>query len=759
MRSIFISITIVICLSSFGQGLPPIGEWREHLPYHSAIDLVKVNGKLYAATPYSVFSVDLDDLEIRRMSRITGLNETGVSALGTDGDQTLLIAYSNSNLDLVRNQDVHNIPGIRQSTVPGNKSIYDIHHRNGSFYLATGLGVIVIDKERREIKETWYLEPGGGQVKVNAITSDASFFYAATESGIYRMPVNAPNPTDPSSWENVDFNLGAGDFSGVAHLESRIFSCRNDSLFSLNGNSWTFFYHDTYSLIDMNVSEGKLLLCERSASLQGRITILNTNGSIFRVINNTAAVSLPRRAILVNNDPWVADQFAGLSHIFPGGQHTGFQLNSPLSIASGEMRIRDGKLIVGSGAVDDSWNYQFNSDGLYVYSNGQWENIHREKFSLLDSLLDFVTVEPGNDGSFWAGSFGGGLLQVKPNNQFEIYKQGFLGETIGDPGSYRVGGLALDKEQHLWISNFGSSEPLRVRKKDGSWKNFAPPFFLFERALSQLIIDDKDFKWIVSPLGNGVVVFDNGNSIDDISDDRWGKLTEGAGNGNLPSAEVWAVVKDKNGFIWVGTSNGIAVYECAVDVFSGCDAVWPVVSEGSFPSYLLQGQQVRSIAIDGANRKWIATANGVFLVSPMGDKLIYRFTENNSPLFSSDVRQVTIDGKTGEVFFATLKGICSFRGTATEGSDKTENPVSIFPNPVPPGYNGTIGFRGLVNNAFVRITELDGRLVYVTRALGGQAVWDGRNYRGQKISSGVYLVLVTDENGKKNASGRIVFLN
>jgi hypothetical protein len=691
---------------------------------------------------------------------MSGLSETGISALGSDEDKTLLIAYSNSNLDLVHNQDIYNIPGIRQSTIPGNKSIYEIHYRDGFFYLASGLGIIVIDRDRKEVRETWYPKPGAGQVKVNGVTSDASFFYAATESGIYRMPVNAPNPTDPSSWESIDFNLGIGDFSSVAQLENKIISRRNDSIFLLNGNSWTLFFHDAFSLLDMNVSEGKLLISERSGSGQGMITILNADGSPGRVISNTAAVSLPRRALLVNGDPWVADQFAGLSHIFPGGQHTGFQLNSPLSIASGEMKINDGKLFVAAGSVNDSWNYQFNSDGLYVFSNGEWENIHRQKFPILDSLLDFVTLEPAaNDGSFWAGSFGGGLVKVRTNNQFEVFKQGFLGETIGDPGSFRVAGLSLDNEQNLWVANFGSSEPLRVRKKDGSWKNFTPPFLLFERSLSQLIVDDNNFKWIVSPLGNGVVVFDHGRSIEDDNDDRWRKLAEGAGNGNLPSAEIWSVVKDKNGFIWVGTSNGIAVFECAADVFAGCDAIWPVISEGSFPGYLLQGQQVRSLATDGANRKWIATGNGVFLVSAAGDKVIYQFTENNSPLLSSDVRKLAIDGRTGEVYFATLKGICSFRSTATEGSGKNEKPISIFPNPVPPGYSGTIGIRGVVNNAFIKITELDGRLVYQTRALGGQAVWDGRNYRGQKISSGVYLVLVTDENGKKNGGGRIVFLN
>lgn len=110
------------------------------------------------------------------------------------------------------------------------------------------------------------------------------------------------------------------------------------------------------------------------------------------------------------------------------------------------------------------------------------------------------------------------------------------------------------------------------------------------------------------------------------------------------------------------------------------------------------------------------------------------------------------------MFFATLKGICSFRGNATEGGAANEE-VLVFPNPVPPGFAGTIAIRGLVNNAIVKITELDGKLVYQTRALGGQAIWNGRNYRGQKIASGVYLVLVQEEGSKERTATKIFFIN
>ena len=164
------------------------------------------------------------------------------------------------------------------------------------------------------------------------------------------------------------------------------------------------------------------------------------------------------------------------------------------------------------------------------------------------------------------------------------------------------------------------------------------------------------------------------------------------------------------------------------------------------------------MAVDGANRKWVGTKNGLWLISADGDKIIYQFNSDNSPLLSNDVKKIAINPITGEVFIATFNGICSFRSTATEGTD-TNQSVLVFPNPVPPGYNGSIAFRGVVNNALVKIAELSGTLVYQTRALGGQAIWDGKNYKGQKVASGVYLVLIRDDGGNEKLVTKIVIVS
>jgi hypothetical protein len=749
--------------SAAQQNLPPIGLWREHLPYNSAIDVTAGDGKVYCATPFSLFTVTVADNLTERWSRVTGLNETGISAIKYDlVNGKLFIAYSNSNIDIIYRNDIYNVPDIKRSAIVGDKTIYNIYPQAKNFYLSTGLGVIVIDAERYEVKDSWFIGNGGNQARVNGFTGDGTFFYAATEEGLKKAAMNAPNLANYANWQTISGGNGlpAGACKNVLYMQGKVIAEKNDSLFIQNGASWSFLYTDTWPFVSSNTTENKIQLCERRSNGSSRVVMLNADGTVFRTLANAAAISFPKKAILLNNDPWVADQFACLSHFGASLSYEQYSPNSPQGIASGEMTVYNNIFYAAAGSVNDAWNYQYNGDGVYAFADRSWNNTNRYKYNAIDTLLDYITIAVDKtDETIWAGSYGGGLLHIKPGPVFEIFKQNKLGATIGDPTSYRVAGLAFDGDNNLWVSNFGASQPLRVRKKDGSWKIFTLPFSLFENALSQVIIDENNYKWIVAPLGNGLICFDHGASIDNTGDDKWKRYGTGTGNGNLPNNEVLCVAKDKSGFIWVGTADGIGVIQCPEQIFSGpgCDALWPVVPNGNFAGYLFKGVEVKSIAVDGAGRKWVATKNGVFLVSAAGEKVIYQFTEDNSPLLGNDVKKVAIDGKTGEVYFATSKGVCSFRSTATTGGDTNEN-VLVFPNPVPPGYTGTIGIRGLVNNAVVKITELDGRLVYQTRALGGQAVWDGRNYKGQKISSGVYLVLITDDSRKERTAAKIFFI-
>jgi len=762
-------ITLYTLFALFSKGfsqdsIPPIGQWRDHLPYHSAIDVSAGNNKIFCATPYSVFSIDMSENSVTRMSRVNGLHETGVSAINyNEVSDKLFIGYRNSNIDIVYRNDIFNVPEIKLDNIVGDKTIYNVFSSGKYFYVSTGLGIVVIDADKYEVKDSWFIGNSGGQVKVNGFTSDNSFFYAATDEGLKITSINTVDPANYLNWQNISGmnGLAAGVCNNVVNAQSKIFVSKNDSVFVLNGLNWNLFFTEPgWKVLNINSSQGKILVCQKKNDGSAKITSLNTDGTIARTIQQPGSIVQPKKAVLVNNY-WVADSSGGLTKFMSVGFEN-YDLNSPQSIATGEIVFVNNTFYAAAGSVNENWQKQNNKDGIYKFSGGQWTNYNNKHFAQLDSLPDLVSIaiDP-RDETIWAGSYGEGLLHIKADNSFEIFKQNSpIGQAIFDPGSYRVSGLAFDKENNLWISNYGAAQNIVVRKNDGSWKTFAPPFALNENAASQIILDDEDQKWIVSPKGNGLIVFNDNKTVDNAADDKWKLNRSGAGVGNLPTNNVLSIAKDKNGFIWIGTSDGVAVVQCPQNVFSspGCDAVLPVVTQGGFNQYLFKGEEVRSIAVDGADRKWVATKNGAWLVSAEGDKVIYRFTETNSPLLSNDVKRITIDGKSGEIFFATSNGICSFRSTATEGGETNSN-VLVFPNPVPPGYGGSIAIRGLVNNAIVKITEMDGRLVYQTKALGGQAVWDGKDYKGRKISSGVYLVLVSDEGRKENLATKIVFIS
>ncbi|MEO5999946.1 MAG: two-component regulator propeller domain-containing protein [Chitinophagaceae bacterium] len=754
-------ITFFLLKSSFPQ--IPIGNWREHLAYQKAFSLVATSDKIYGATPYALFSVDLHNNNIERISKINGLSEVGISSIGLDDHSgKLVVVYTNSNIDILFNKKVFNIDDVLRKDIPGDKKIYNIYCYRDKAYLSTGFGIVVIDVNKYEVKDTYLVGSAGNQVKVNSIAADLNFFYAASEEGLKKATIDNINLADYRNWKQLSGidGLSPGACQQVCEVQDKIIVQKNDSLFVWNGTAWKLFYSSNYKIIHASSSSGKLILAQQLTGADSRVLILNADGTISKTILQPARIIDPQQGIIVGEDTWIADMETGLVRV-TGNNFQQYQPDSPLSIATGEMTVNNNSLWVTAGTVTDTWVNTFSKNGFYQFVGNEWLNYNDVSLPAINSLYDIVTVAADpSDNTLWAGSFGGGLLQFKSDHSVNILnKNSPVQPSISSPDKYQVAGLALDTDRNLWIANYGAAQNLVVRKADNSWRSFVVPFSHSDNAISQIILDDYNQKWIVSPNGNGLFCFNHGTSIDNPGDDNWKYYRSGTGNGNLPDNNVLCIAKDKNSFIWVGTMKGIGIIQCAQQVFSvqGCEAILPIVQQDNFAGYLFRDEQVQAIAVDGADRKWIGTKNGVWLLSADGDKTLYHFKQDDSPLLNNDVKKIAIDDKTGEVFFATAQGICSFRSTATEGGTSNEN-ILVFPNPVPPGYSGSIAIKGLVNNALVKITELDGRLVFQTRANGGQAVWNGLNYLGRKISTGVYLVLVSDDARKEKMVTKIIFV-
>lgn len=751
-----ICLAFVLILSLWGSAQPgPLGSWREHLPYGSAIDLARIGSRMMVATPYALFSYDPATQEIERWSRVNGLAETGIRAIeaSTDGS-SLLVAYTNNNLDLLTENDILNIPDIRRDA-PGQQAlIREIYPRGSNYYLSTGLGIIVLDAQARVIRDTWRLGQGGTEIMVSALTATATHWLAATASGLLQAPFSGVNLADYRNWQQLSGNNGlpAGTCAGVTLLNGVGMALSGNTVYQEQQGQWNIFYQPMATIEFMQVSNNLLTVAERNASGQVFMTTINGTGTVVSRLQHAVLLRAPRRMIWQNTEAWIADSLQGLIH-YENGNFSPVIPNSPLTVATGQLLYTPSGFFTATGDIAATVSRPGSYSRLQA---GEWSNQTASSLPALDSLPNIQALAwSKTSNTLYAGSYGGGIVVVDNNNRATVFKQGYLEADRLNTTQYRVAGMAMDQNQDLWVSNTGAGNPLVLLQKDGLWSRFQPPFILTANSFGNITIDNNNFKWIVPLTDPGLICYHSGSSAATAADDQWLWLRAGA-NG-LPDDKVYCATADRQGFVWIGTANGIGLLTCATDIFTarGCVVIRPVVAAGSTGAYLFQGERVQCIAVDGADRKWVGTTNGVWLLNATADTVINRFTSANSPLPGNDVKNISIDPQTGEVFFQTTNGIASYRGTATEG-DRRNSQVLVFPNPVPHGYNGQIAIRGLVENAFVKITELNGRLLYQTRALGGQAVWNGRDARANAVATGVYLVLVTDQSGKESVATRIV---
>jgi len=246
------------------------------------------------------------------------------------------------------------------------------------------------------------------------------------------------------------------------------------------------------------------------------------------------------------------------------------------------------------------------------------------------------------------------------------------------------------------------------------------------------------FKEINKSLGTSTQIYFN---VDDAS-------------GALPDINVNTIDVDKTGQVWIGTNQGICVFTnpSQIKSYSIPKAYLPIVD--GFPLFF--DKQINCIKTDGANRKWVGTPDGVFLLSSDGLQTIFHFNESNSPMINNNVNTITVNEQTGEVFFGTDRGIISYRGdaTTTEAGQEYSN-VKIFPNPVPHDFDGWVGISGLANNSRVKITDIAGKLTYETPANGGTASWNLKDYTGRRATAGVYLIFNATDDGSEKYVGKI----
>ena len=747
-----------------------LGQWQQHLPWQRVRYVTNSADKVYCATEWAVVEIDKADRSPRFLTKVEGLSDIGMGVIRYNpAAAVLVLTYSNSNIDLWRPDaggSVTNMPFIQKNTtLIGDKKIYDIFFEGKSAYLACGFGVVKLNLEREEVEYTVFT---GRAVRSFAVLD--GYFYLGTEDGMYRLSTSYDNPADFGQWIFMDEKVGfpaAYEVGPMAVFGGALYFGSDKTLLRFDGSALENLESHPTQSVRYLTTEGAGLVVGWKEQFVGRVQYRDASGTATEIQLPCEAIR-PLYAVEDGSRKfWFADDLEDFRfYDLTKNQCDRFRYNSPFNHQSTDIAIaQGGKVFVATPGPASDLAPPYRRDGAYVFEAGGWS-----QFSILtnpelqagDCYADMwrVAAHPEED-VFYVGSWVGGLIENAAGTVKCFTKDNSILQNAGASGPTRtaIGGLAFDAENNLWISNYDAQAPIAVRKADGSLRNFAGAT---ANNLLQVVVDQSGYKWFVIGLGGGVLVYDSGNDIDSPGDDRYRVIT--TSNSNLPSNTVNCLAVDLDGDVWIGTQKGVISFECGSNVFdeTNCKGSLRILKVDDFNGYLLETEDVRAIAVDGGNRKWFGTFNGIFVLSADVTEQVARFTATNSLLFDNNITDIAVNPANGEAWIGTEKGLQVLRTEAVAGGKINTPKPYAYPNPVRPDYDGPIAIYGLARDANVKITDTSGKLVYEGTALGGQAIWDGRDYLGRRAASGVYLIFATSSESFDSPDAviaKVVILN
>lgn len=745
-----------------------LGEWRNHIPYNNGVKITQSEEAIYYATDLAILKIQKSDLSTQKISTTEDLSGSKINTIYFhQKTKTLVIAYSDGLIDLLTEDGVEAIPFIKIfNNIPITKNINSITYLDDeSVFVSADFGLISLNLINRLVEFTVFTN----DIKIKNTIHYNNQYICASSNGIYRFTTNTGTLVeDFSNWQQI--NLTEGLDPGEPYVQ--VFSHNNilfvlglEKLYKHNGSQFEFLRSvGGFEFAHAFADHRDIILTLRYISNNGRILLILKNGSEWVDYNNNCVDACSSALQESNNRVWTADSRYGFRYIEDYSQPCkAINIQGPYNNNAFQIRSLQDATYVASGGWDVTYTYLYRRDGIYKYSNKDWSfiNFSNNDFFKDNQIFDIIRVEENKmKNKLFYASFQNGLIQFdRASNQYKLFDQkntnGILGEAVGDPGRVRISGLDYEeKNDKLWISNFLAKKPVVSLSNDGTWNSYELPSNVSTQIIN-ITVDHNGYKWLV--LRDGLAVFDERGTLE-TSDDR--TIVLNSSNTNITSNVIYNVTVDLEGDVWVGTASGPVIFECGGSIFDGvCKGTRRKVDQNGIIGYLLETEEILCIAVDGANRKWIGTRNGLYVQSPSGEFQIEYFNTVNSPLLSNNIFTISVNEKTGEVWIGTDRGIQVFRSNATFAKDHFTESIRVFPNPATSEFIGDIAIQGLSRDARVKITDLSGRLVYETFANGGQAVWNRKDYLGNDVASGVYLIFANttkDFDVSEGSVGKVV---
>ena len=753
--------------------------WEDFFSYNNVKDFIKSENIMYALSDNAIFTYDFTTQEIKKLSSVQGLSGETTSAIhySTQSDR-LVIGYKNGLVEVVDSDGSITISAdILNFNQTGEKSINDIFEYQGKLYLATSFAIIEYDIDQLEFGDTFFIGNNSTDVKINEIVVFDDFIYAATERGIYIADINNANLIDFNNWNLI--SSVNNNYTNIIIFNSKIYTTLNKKLYEVTETNEIVLIEDYSSpIVSLKGSSTNL-----SVVLNSSVNIYSTNFDL--VLQNNADINFDyilNTAFAENNQLFLATkQFGILSSLI--SDDIIFQEIHPEGPVSNDVfsvTAKNNQLWVVYGGYTPTMAPIQPKLGYSHYNGESWFSEENDPDNSFPGFVD-VTLDQNNENRAFISSFGstnqintyqtGGLFVIENDEITNFYNN--LNSPLEDiyetnPSingvTVRISSSVFDNQGNLWIANIGLSNELK-KFSNGLWTEYdissVKPNSSF--GLSEIITDRNNSIWM-GTRGDGVIVFNQNG-------ERIRSLTSLPTKGNLPNLRVISLASDSDNRIWIGTISGLVVFSNASGVFDAdvVDAQPVIFEEDGIAKKLLGDQYVSAIAVDGANNKWFGTSDGgATYTNPNGQTTIANFSKENSPLPSDRITKISVDKEFGKVFFATDKGIVAYNSNVAPFGE-TLGEVYAYPNPVRKFHNTvTIDGRNGTNlpkGTNVKILDIAGNLVYETNVIegqelqGGKVIWDKKNLAGNNVASGIYIVLLANEDASETSSTKIAIIN
>ncbi len=776
MKKLFFLFLFLIYLPIFSQ-TDYSDSWEDFYSYNNVKDFVKVDNVLYALADNAVFTFDESTSEIKKFSSIQGLSgETTSSIHYNTAFKRLVIGYQNGLIEVIDENNAITISSdIINFNQSGVKSINHISEFGTTLYLSTPFAIVEYDIEKLEFGDTFFIGNGSTSLEINKTLISDGKIYAVTEDGIFTADVTSNLLIDFNSWQQ---QFTARNFSEITFFNNKIYVTEGSKLFQLNTGVLTEIKDFSETILGLKSSSTNL-----SVTLNKSAVILDSaNNQVYTFTTTPDFDFTLNTAFIKDNRTYLATKEFGVLKTSLGQINTYEEIHpeGPLSNSVFSIAVNDNNFWVVFGGYDDSYTPNQKEQGFSHFNGENWINTQfNSDFPVMD--LNCISIDSNVENRVYMSSFGdtrsvnsvstGGLLVVE-NDEIKTFYNHLnspLEDIIyNDPSrvSIRTSGTSFDILGNLWVSSISFDEELKKLSPSGQWSSFDLSSLKTvpgKLGLSEIAISSNNTIWI-GTRRNGVYAFNENGS-------RKRALIATPNLGNLPNTDVLSLAIDKSNRVWLGTRSGMVVYRNAAGVFDATvlNAQPVIIEENGVGERLLGDQKINTIVIDGADNKWFGTDNGgVVYTNPSGQTTLANFSKQNSPLPSNRILKIKVDKSNGKVYFATDKGIVVYNSkVATFG--EVLGDVYAYPNPALKNHE-TITIDGrkgthLPKGTNVKILDVAGNLVYETNVVegqelqGGKVVWNKKNLVGNKVVSGIYIVLLSNDDGSETATAKLAIVN